>query len=137
MSTPKKLFLEVKRDQLLADRAQLVAQYIAVGERLREDMDVVNAVKLKETQGRLDKNIQEIDEEIRGIEKKLKFRITHHPGATSEDLSMSKIVDRIILGPTVSSPLSAAAFKRMLEEHGETDLIPRVFASTIPFRHNG
>jgi hypothetical protein len=70
----------------------------------------------------------------RGIEKKLKFRIAHHPGATSEDLSLSKLVDRIILGPTVSTPMAAAAFKRMLAEHGEPDLIPRVFASTIPFR---
>jgi len=70
----------------------------------------------------------------RGIEKKLKFKITHHPGATSEDLSLSKVVDRIILGPTISSPNAAAAFKRMLAEHGEPDLIARVFASTIPFR---
>jgi len=70
----------------------------------------------------------------RGIEKKLKFKITHQPGATSEDLSLSKVVDRIILGPTISSPNAAAAFKRMLAEHGEPDLIARVFASTIPFR---
>jgi hypothetical protein len=71
----------------------------------------------------------------RGIEKKLKFKITHHPGATAEDLSLSKIVDRIILGPTVSSPIAAAAFTRMLAEHGEPDLVPRVVASTIPYRH--
>jgi hypothetical protein len=73
----------------------------------------------------------------RGIEKKLKFKVAYHPGATSEDLSLSKLVDRIILGPTISSPIAAAAFKRMLLEHGEPDLIPRVLASTIPYRHKG
>jgi len=69
-----------------------------------------------------------------GIEQRLKFRIAHHPGATAEDFSMSKIVDRIILGPTVSSPLAKAAFMRMLTEHNASDLIPRVVASTIPYR---
>ena len=71
----------------------------------------------------------------RGIEKKLKFKIAYHPGATAEDLCLSKVVDRIILGPTVSSPIAAAAFTRMLAEHGEPDLIPRVVASTIPYRN--
>jgi len=71
----------------------------------------------------------------RGIEAKLKFKIAHHPGATAEDLSLTKMVDRIILGPSISSPMAAATFKRMLSQHGETALASRVSASSIPFRH--
>jgi hypothetical protein len=71
----------------------------------------------------------------RGIEKKLKFKIAHHPGATSEDLSLEKIVDRIILGPTVSSQIARQAFNRMLAENNQAALIDRVVGSTIPYRH--
>lgn len=73
----------------------------------------------------------------RGIEKKLKLKIAHHPGITAEDLSLSKIIDRIILGPTISSPIATAAFKRMLAEYNESELTSRVVASTIPYRSKG
>jgi Protein of unknown function (DUF2971) len=71
----------------------------------------------------------------RGIEAKLKLKIAHHPGATAEDLSLAKIVERIILGPSISSPMASMTFKRMLIEHGEPELAQRVVASSIPFRH--
>jgi hypothetical protein len=70
-----------------------------------------------------------------GIEQRLKFRIAHHPGATAPGFGLDLVVDRIILGPTLNSPLARGAFMRMLTEHGETGLANRVAASSIPYRH--
>jgi Protein of unknown function (DUF2971) len=69
-----------------------------------------------------------------GIEAKLKFKVGPVAGATADDLSLSKIVSRIILGPTISSPMAVTAFRRMLFFHGEMALIPCLVASSIPFR---
>jgi hypothetical protein len=60
------------------------------------------------------------------------FKVAPIAGLTADDLSLAKIVDRIILGPTISSPLSRAAFIRMLEKLGHSEL--KDHASTIPFR---
>lgn len=70
----------------------------------------------------------------RGVEPKLKFKIEPMPGITSDDLSLEKITDRIILGPTASSPLAKASVLRMLEIVGRPELKDRVHASGIPFR---
>jgi len=71
---------------------------------------------------------------VKGIEPKLKFKIQYIEGVTAQDLSLSKIADRIILGPSVSSPISSMTFKRLLVQHNEAELAEKVFASTIPFR---
>jgi hypothetical protein len=70
-----------------------------------------------------------------GIEAKLKFKVAPVVGATADDLSLSKIVARIILGPTISSPMAMTAFKRLLFQHGEMALVASVVASSIPFRN--
>lgn len=70
----------------------------------------------------------------RGIEPKLRFRLSHIEGVTAGDLSFSKIVNRIILGPSVSSPISRTTFQRLLRSENEASLVDKVFASTIPFR---
>jgi hypothetical protein len=70
----------------------------------------------------------------RGIEPILKFKIEAKPGITAPDFSLEKLVDRIILGPTVSSPLALAAVVKMIEKIGRPDLARRVRASAIPYR---
>lgn len=70
----------------------------------------------------------------RGVEPKLKVRLTTTPGVLSESVSVLQSVDRIILGPTISSPLAVRSFKKMLELTGKSALSDRVVASTIPFR---
>jgi hypothetical protein len=64
----------------------------------------------------------------------LKFKIEHIPDVTDDDLSLSKIVERIILGPSLSSPLARAAVLKMLDTLGRSELKDRVKSSTIPFR---
>lgn len=69
-----------------------------------------------------------------GIEPILKFKIESIAGVTAPDFSLEKLLDRIILGPTVSSPLSHAAVVKMMEKIGRSDLAKRVKASSIPYR---
>jgi hypothetical protein len=73
----------------------------------------------------------------RGIEPILKFKIEAKEGVTAPDFSLEKLIDRIILGPTVSSPLSHAAVVKMLEKIGRSELAKRVRASSIPYRSRG
>jgi hypothetical protein len=70
----------------------------------------------------------------RGVEPKLKFKIEHMPGYTDDDLTLSKIVDRVILGPSLSSPLARATILKMLDTLNKSDLKDRIVSSTIPFR---
>ena len=70
----------------------------------------------------------------RGVEPKLRLKVAPIEGWTDEDLSLTKIVERIILGPSVSSPLAKASVLRMLDQLGKPSLKERVYASTIPFR---
>lgn len=70
----------------------------------------------------------------RGIEPKLKYKVLPIEGVTSGDLSLTKLIDRIILGPTNSSPLARMAVQRMFDRLRHPDLKPRLLASTIPFR---
>jgi hypothetical protein len=69
----------------------------------------------------------------RGIEPKLKFRIAPIPGLTQDDLSLSKLVERIILGPTVSNPLARISVAKMVERVSP-ELKDRIVGSMIPFR---
>jgi hypothetical protein len=70
----------------------------------------------------------------RGVEPKLKVKIERIPDLTDDDLSLSRIVERIILGPSLSSPLAHASILKMLETLGGSDLKDRIKSSTIPFR---
>lgn len=70
----------------------------------------------------------------RGVEPKLKLKIKPLDGVFSEDLSLEKIIDRIILGPTTSTVLAANAVKRMLELKEKSILANKVVPSSIPFR---
>lgn len=69
-----------------------------------------------------------------GIEPKLRYKVEPMAGVTADDLSLTKLTDRIILGPSVSSPIARSTFQRLLRQHGEPTLAEKVFASTIPFR---
>jgi hypothetical protein len=73
----------------------------------------------------------------RGIEPKLKFKILPIKGLTADDLSLGKLIDRIILGPSVSSPMAIAAVERMLHALKLDSLKPKLRSSTIPFRATG
>ena len=70
----------------------------------------------------------------RGVEPKLKLKIASLPGIFADDLSLEKIVAKIILGPSLSSVLANSAVLRLLEVNGRTEPAKRVVASTIPFR---
>ncbi|MFY9987442.1 MAG: hypothetical protein WAK31_21975 [Chthoniobacterales bacterium] len=48
------------------------------------------------------------------------------------DVSLSKIVERIILGPSLSSPLARGTVLRMLEALGRPELKDRLKSSSIP-----
>jgi Protein of unknown function (DUF2971) len=69
-----------------------------------------------------------------GIEPKLRYRLAPTPGLTADDLSLEKIVYRIILGPALSAPLAHQSVRRMLEKVGRPALAERVVASRTPFR---
>lgn len=70
----------------------------------------------------------------RGVEPKLRLKVAPIKGLTADDLSLSKIVERIILGPSLSSPLAKTAFLRMLDKLNKPLLKEKIHASTIPFR---
>jgi hypothetical protein len=70
----------------------------------------------------------------RGVEPKLKYKIGHLPGVSADDLALEKIVDRIILGPSHSSPLARKSVERMLDILGKPDFKPLLKASGIPLR---
>lgn len=70
----------------------------------------------------------------RGVEPKLRLKVAPIQGLTADDMSLNKIVERIILGPSLSSPLARTAVLRMLDRLNKPELKERVHASTIPFR---
>jgi hypothetical protein len=73
----------------------------------------------------------------RGVEPKLKYRIGALPRFSPSALSLSNLLVRIILGPTVSHHLSILATKRMLDRIGKPEFQDRVAASSIPLRPRG
>jgi hypothetical protein len=78
----------------------------------------------------------------RGLEPKLKFRFgttlraTIGNGFAEEQTTgtLSELLEFVLLGPTVSSPLAKASFIRMLERNNMAEFKDRVFPSTIPLR---
>jgi hypothetical protein len=73
----------------------------------------------------------------RGVELKLKFKVAHIDGVTQRDLSLTKITERIILGPSIASPTTYASVIRMFEVLGHPDLKSKLRTSNIPFRAIG
>jgi hypothetical protein len=69
-----------------------------------------------------------------GVEPKLKYRIGHIADVSAPDLALENLVDRIILGPSLSSPLALKGVSRMLENMKKLSYIPKLRASSIPFR---
>jgi hypothetical protein len=70
----------------------------------------------------------------RGVEPKLKYSVGHIANVSAPDLSLDRLLNRIILGPSISSPLAKRSVDRMLEKIGKPQFRERVFPSTIPLR---
>jgi hypothetical protein len=70
----------------------------------------------------------------RGVEPKLKLPLGPVPRVLAADFDLGKIIERIILGPTISNPLSHASISKMLQRLGRNELVERLWVSNIPFR---
>ncbi len=70
----------------------------------------------------------------RGVEPKLRLKIAPQPWTPDQSWTFGDVLDRVILGPSVSSPLAKSSFNRMLEAIGKRDFRKKVFSSTIPLR---
>lgn len=70
----------------------------------------------------------------RGVEPKLKLKIGRLPHVIGPQISLENLVDRIILGPTISTILAAKSVRRMLEKSRTPSLAKKVRESSIPFR---
>jgi hypothetical protein len=70
-----------------------------------------------------------------GLEPKLRLAV--HQGPLLGSLSLDGVVERIILGPTVSEVMAERTTKRMLQLAGREALVERVAVSTIPLRRRG
>lgn len=73
----------------------------------------------------------------RGPEPKLKLELRSVPGFEEGIFSLENIVDRLIVGPTNSNPLSQAMMHRVLDKHKQNRLKDRMHGSTIPYRALG
>jgi hypothetical protein len=70
----------------------------------------------------------------RGAEPKLKLKVKPLDGTAETALAFETLIDRIILGPSISTTLAAMAVGRILEMNGKSALMTKIVASTIPFR---
>ena len=70
----------------------------------------------------------------RGVEPKLKYRIGHIAGVSADDLALDRLLNRIILGPSVSSPLAKRSVERMLDTIGKPQYKALLRSSGIPLR---
>jgi hypothetical protein len=71
-----------------------------------------------------------------GVEPKLKFPMKPLPFGDRAVWTFEQSVDRIILGPSLSSVLATKAVKKMFESLNKKSFAEKVIASTIPFRHS-
>lgn len=69
-----------------------------------------------------------------GVEPKLRFKIEPLKIADPEVWTFDSILERIILGPSLSSVLARVSIVRMLEVIGKGGFGPRVISSGIPLR---
>lgn len=70
----------------------------------------------------------------RGAELRLRYKVLPVDDGMPPDPTLVRLVDRIIVGPSVSSALARKAVARMLEKLGKPELVKRLRASSIPFR---
>lgn len=70
----------------------------------------------------------------RGVEPKLKLKLEPLPTDSVQTWTFESILDRIILGPSVSSPLAQSSVQRMLEKIGKPEFREKVVPSRIPLR---
>lgn len=70
-----------------------------------------------------------------GLQPKLKMKLKDIPNALGGAISLEKLINRIILGPTTSSAIAAKTLERVVEQKGKPSLVEKVLASSIPFRH--
>jgi hypothetical protein len=70
----------------------------------------------------------------RGAEPKLKFKIAPVLGGAPDSLSLARLVEFIVLGPSLSSPIAKSGFSRVLRGTCLQGFEDRVYASTIPLR---
>lgn len=69
-----------------------------------------------------------------GLEPKLKLPIKPPLNIFSDSWSFKDILDRIIIGPSVSSPMAKATLCRALKGMGKEWVADKVVSSAIPFR---
>lgn len=70
----------------------------------------------------------------RGVEPKLKVRIKELRADQDNALSLDALIERIILGPSISTILATNSVRRMPELSQRASLAGKVVASSIPFR---
>lgn len=70
----------------------------------------------------------------KGVEPKLKLKVSSLSSVAGDHISLENLVSKIILGPTLSSPIAIRSAKRMLTSMGRSELAEKVTASRIPFR---
>jgi len=70
----------------------------------------------------------------RGIEPKLKFKIGPLPTETQGSWNFESILHQIILGPSLSSPLTANTIRRMLDVNNKPGFKQKLRPSGIPLR---
>lgn len=69
----------------------------------------------------------------RGVEPKFKLVLADHP-EFGGNLTLDKVITKILLGPTAATALSAESVRRMLKMLNQPNLAERVKVSGIPFR---
>lgn len=72
----------------------------------------------------------------RGVEPKLKYPVGHIANVSAPDLALERIIERIIIGPSLSSPLALRSVQRLLDNIGKPHYKPLLRPSTIPLRPN-
>lgn len=70
----------------------------------------------------------------RGIEPKFKYSVKPLEGSPNQDVSMEKVIHKIILGPSAAGALSIEATRRMFEKVGKKSLISKLVPSSVPYR---
>lgn len=69
-----------------------------------------------------------------GVQPKLKYSIERRGQDGLPHMSLSTLLDRVILGPTATGPLALKSIQRMLDMNQLGNLRERVYLSSIPYR---
>jgi hypothetical protein len=70
----------------------------------------------------------------RGLDPKLMFNVGELAGVTDPSVTLEAMLHKILIGPSVSSPIARLMVQRMLTKCGKGSLCDKVFASDIPYR---